>query len=143
MVQKLCDLIEARGLHDRLLVAAAKDDLVKDFRRRSRGKVATSAGATESRLFWAASRVGLTSLLPIAYDALQVPPTSGPLRVVDEKFVAAAHARGLHVHVWTIDEEHEMTRLLDLGVDGLMSDRPDRLMRVVRKARAEVSVQPP
>ena len=52
------------------------------------------------------------------------------LTVVDRAFVEAAHAHGLHVHVWTIDAPEEMHRLLDLGVDGVMTDRPDLLREV-------------
>jgi glycerophosphoryl diester phosphodiesterase len=136
MVEALWRLIEQKKLHDRLLVAAAHDALVREFRHVSSGTVATSAGASETRLFWAASRAGLTRLVPAPYDALQVPPHAGSLTVVDARFVRAAHARGLHVHVWTIDEADEMERLLALGVDGLMSDRPDVLGRVVAAARS-------
>jgi glycerophosphoryl diester phosphodiesterase len=132
MVSLLWRLIERRRLHDRLLVAASKDALVREFRRVSRGAVATSAGTNEARLFWAASRVGLTRLVPTPYDALQVPTGAGPMTVIDRRFVAAAHAAGLHVHAWTIDDCGEMRRLLALGVDGIMSDRPDRLIEVFK-----------
>jgi glycerophosphoryl diester phosphodiesterase len=71
----------------------------------------------------------------VQYDALQVPRRSGRLTIVDPAFIAAAHARGLHVHVWTIDEPDAMSELLDLGVDGIMTDRPDRLSEVL-SARA-------
>jgi glycerophosphoryl diester phosphodiesterase len=128
MVDALWRLIERRKLHDRLLVAAAVDRLVRAFRRACAGSVATSAGSNETRLFWAASRLGLARFVPTPYDALQVPPRSGPLTVVDRRFLAAAHDRGLHVHVWTIDEAEEMRRLLALGVDGIMSDRPALLV---------------
>jgi glycerophosphoryl diester phosphodiesterase len=57
-------------------------------------------------------------------DAAQVPVQQGPLTVVNERFVEKAHALGIMVHVWTIDEPIEMHRLLDLGVDGIMTDRP-------------------
>ena len=129
-------LVQRLELHDRVLVAAARDELVREFRRLSRGRVATSAGENETRRFFVASRVGATRLLRIDYDALQVPPRHGDVTVVDRRFVKAAHARGLDVHVWTIDDPAEMRGLLALGVDGLMSDRPDLLMDVVRDARA-------
>jgi len=65
-----------------------------------------------------------------AADAAQVPVSQGPIRVVDERFVARAHALGIKVHVWTIDDAAEMHRLLDLGVDGIMTDRPLVLRQV-------------
>jgi glycerophosphoryl diester phosphodiesterase len=63
--------------------------------------------------------------------ALQVPATQGDLVVVDERFVTAAHEHGLAVHVWTINDETEMARLLDLGVDGIISDLPTPLVALV------------
>jgi glycerophosphoryl diester phosphodiesterase len=59
-----------------------------------------------------------------AANVAQVPVSEGPITVVNEKFVAKAHALGIKVHVWTIDEPVEMHRLLDLGVDGIMTDKP-------------------
>lgn len=63
--------------------------------------------------------------------AAQVPPTSGPIPVVTERFVAWAHARGIAVHVWTINERTEMERLLDVGVDGIMTDDCELLKQVL------------
>ena len=54
-----------------------------------------------------------------------------PLTIVNESFVAAAHEQGLQVHVWTIDDPLEMTRLLDLGVDGIMTDKPKLLKNLL------------
>ena len=66
-------------------------------------------------------------------DALQLPEHAGRLRVVTPRLLALAHEVGLQVHVWTVDEMSEMDRLLDLGVDGLMSDRADVLSAVLRR----------
>lgn len=130
VVAAVVDFIEKRGLQDRLLVASFRDRLVREFRRHSGGRVATSAAQGEAVRFWLASRLRLERLLRIPYDALQVPTRYGSLTVVDRRFVEAAHRCGLEVHVWTVDEPGEMRRLLDMGVDGLMSDRPDLLLEV-------------
>jgi glycerophosphoryl diester phosphodiesterase len=58
-----------------------------------------------------------------AAGCTQVPVRQGRLRLVDRRFVEAAHRRGIGVHVWTIDDADEMGRLLDMGVDGIMTDR--------------------
>jgi len=69
----------------------------------------------------------------------QVPVRQGPLTVVNRRFVDAAHKLGIHVHVWTIDDPAEMERLLDLGVDGIMTDRP-RILRDVMERRGVWSI---
>ena len=63
--------------------------------------------------------------------AAQVPETQSGVPVVDRRFVRAAHARGLQVHVWTVNEPQRMHRLLDLGVDGIMTDHIDTLRKVL------------
>jgi glycerophosphoryl diester phosphodiesterase len=67
--------------------------------------------------------VGLRVRVPESVVAVQVPVHHGRLRVVDRRFLALAHRLGLQVHVWTIDDPDEMAGLLDLGVDGIMTDR--------------------
>jgi glycerophosphoryl diester phosphodiesterase len=64
-------------------------------------------------------------------DAYQVPPSVGGLTIVSRRFVEAAHAGGKQVHVWTINDPADMHHLLDLGVDGIVTDRPDLLSAVI------------
>jgi glycerophosphoryl diester phosphodiesterase len=73
---------------------------------------------------------------PFAGDLAQLPRRFGALTVVDAGLVRTAHAAGCEVHVWTVDEPAEMVELLDLGVDGLLTDRPD-LLREVLAARGQ------
>ncbi len=69
-------------------------------------------------------------------DALQIPPTYGDWRLVTAEVVARAHECGLVVDVWTVNDEPEMTTLLDMGADGILSDYPERLIRLIaRRAR--------
>jgi glycerophosphoryl diester phosphodiesterase len=93
-------------------------------------------------LCWSPAHAGVFRLwlkgwgLPVATDAcqmVQVPPAHMGIPVVTRRFVEAAHMRGVQVHVWTVDEEAEMERLLDLGVDALMTDRPTLLRAVLER----------
>jgi glycerophosphoryl diester phosphodiesterase len=72
-------------------------------------------------------------LVRIQAGCAQVPLQLGGRALVDERFIAAAHARDLQVHVWTVDTEEETTAMLDLGVDGVMTDRPAMLRDVLEK----------
>jgi glycerophosphoryl diester phosphodiesterase len=65
-----------------------------------------------------------------------VPTGARGVTLVDPRFVRAAHSRNIKVHVWTIDDRDEMVRLLDLGVDGIMTDRP-AVLREVLESRGE------
>lgn len=67
------------------------------------------------------------------FPMVQVPTDFHGVPIVTSRFVAAAHARAIQVHVWTVDEEAEMDRLLDLGVDALMTDRPSLLRAVLQR----------
>ncbi|MCA9658149.1 MAG: glycerophosphodiester phosphodiesterase [Myxococcales bacterium] len=125
--------IHHHRVHDRVLVASEHAPVVAAFRRLAKGRVATSAGASEILRFWLQTRLRAGPRRRPDFDALQVPATHGRLTVVDPAFVANAHRHGVDVHVWTIDEPAQMRRLLALGVDALMTDHPERLLAVLRE----------
>jgi glycerophosphoryl diester phosphodiesterase len=64
-------------------------------------------------------------------DALQIPPEHQGIRLATREIVAAAHRSGLEVHVWTINEQAEMEEMLSLGVDGIITDHPGRLLSLL------------
>jgi glycerophosphoryl diester phosphodiesterase len=105
---------------------------VERFRELSGGTVSTGASQREIEVFYCLSRLRLEFLLHPPYAALQVPVEHGGYEVVTRRFVKAAHSRGVRVDVWTIDEPEEMRRLLDLGADVIMTNRPEVLEEVLR-----------
>jgi glycerophosphoryl diester phosphodiesterase len=141
MVAALWRFIDEHHLHDRVLVASESTEVVREFRNLARGTVATSAGMREAFVFWLAVRAGLDALVPIEYDALQVPIRFGGLEVVTPAFVRAAHRRGVQVHVWTVDSLEQMGWLVDLGVDGIMTDQPPRLVELICERQLQPDVE--
>jgi glycerophosphoryl diester phosphodiesterase len=130
IVAPVCQLIRDHGMAVKVLVASFDDEIIKAFRRTC-PEVATTAGEDEVRLLYGLSLVYLGGLLSPAYEAVQVPEYSGNIHVLTQRFVDAAHGRNLQVHAWTINEVADMQRLLDLGVDGIITDYPDRLLRLL------------
>ncbi|HJV99488.1 MAG TPA: glycerophosphodiester phosphodiesterase [Arthrobacter sp.] len=138
-VRSLAAGIERHGLHDRVLVASFSDRRRRAVLKLLSRPVASSAGIATNVLFF------LLRPLPAAWlrrllraplkdiQALQVPVTYGAFRVVTPGYVRRAHGLGLMVHVWTVNDPAEMGRLLDLGVDGIMTDRADLLKQVQRE----------
>jgi glycerophosphoryl diester phosphodiesterase len=123
-------LREANALR-RAIVVSTPHATVKRFRKVSGGHVSTGGSKWEIGLFYVLSRLRLERLVRPAYDALQVPLRHRGILVVTPRFVRAAHARGVRVDAWTINQADEMRRLLDLGVDVIMTDRPDTLAEVL------------
>ncbi len=124
---------------DRVLVTSFSD------RRRVRalaaasaagGRPATSAGRLRIIGVVAAVALGSTMLVRRALrgiDALQVPERQGPVRIVTPRLIRAAHAHGVEVHVWTVNDADDMRRLIAWGVDGLVTDRTDRALDVIHR----------
>ena len=131
-IEPLARLIEHTGTHDRVCVASFSTARLQKVRALLGRRVATSLGASEVATLSLSAAAHLR-LPPRSRGAVaaQVPHRRGPMTVVSERFIDAAHRAGLAVHVWTIDEASEMRTLLDRGVDGIITDRPDVLRDVL------------
>ena len=131
--EALLRVIEEEGAAGRVLVASGKARPMRRFRRLSGGRVRTGASAREIAIFHYLSRSRLEGLIRPPYDALQVPTAYRRTPIVTPRFLEAAHGRGVRVDVWTIDDAAEMRRLLDLGADGIMTNRPEVLRGVLEE----------
>ena len=117
----------------RTLVASNDHAVVRRFRRASGGRIRTAASRREIAAFYLMSCSRLKALGRPAYDALQVPVEHKGIALVTPRFLGAAHSRDVRVDVWTINDAAEMRRLLDLGVDGVMTDRPGVLASLLEE----------
>ncbi|MFE4413777.1 glycerophosphodiester phosphodiesterase [Streptomyces sp. NPDC056821] len=129
-LRPLLDLIERTNAWDRVCVGSFSEARVIRAQRLAGPRLATSYG-TRGVLALRLRSWGLPAVPRRSAVAAQVPVSQYGVPVVDRRFVRTAHARGLHVHVWTINEPALMHRLLDLGVDGIMTDHIDTLRKVM------------
>jgi glycerophosphoryl diester phosphodiesterase len=122
----LCALIQEHEATERVLAASFSHLALQQFRAVCPG-VATSASEDEVRAFFTLNLAFLGPTYSPEFHALQVPEQRNGMRVLTPGFVRAAHGRGLEVNAWTINEESNMQRMRELGVDGIITDYPDRL----------------
>lgn len=129
-VVPIAEAIRRAAALDRVCVGSFQEARVRRLRELLGAELCWSPGPLGVFRVWATGH-GLPLGAPDC-AALQVPTHFRGIPLVTRKLVRAAHARGLQVHVWTVDKREEMERLLDLGVDGLMTDRPTLLRDVLR-----------
>ena len=129
----LCDALTAHQQLDRVIVGSFYDRSLQLFREQCPG-VATSAGPGSVRMLVALNWVGLGSLLSPSYQALQIPEAHNGLAIASPSLLKAAALRGLNVQLWTINEQPDMRRLLDLGAHALITDYPDRALQVLGRS---------
>ena len=120
-VGPLAILLDRVGAWERVCIGSFSDRRVRRIRALGRGRACTSMGPRAVTL----ARLSATSgVMPrLGAHCIQVPIRRGPIPIVTRRFVEAAHRAGLPVQVWTINDEATINDLLDLGVDGIMSDR--------------------
>jgi glycerophosphoryl diester phosphodiesterase len=116
------EAIRRSGAADRVLLASFSDARLATLRRLAGPAVATSLGMRAVARLRLVSLYGGRVRLPVSAVAAQVPVSHGRFPVVDRRFLRCCHRSGLQVHVWTVDSPAEIDRLLDLGVDGIMTD---------------------
>ncbi len=141
VVEPLIETLRQTGAIDRVCVTSFSDRRLIRIRRALGPELCTALGPAGVSSLRASSVLPLTLSVPAAaplarFGAVQVPLRKGWMPLVDRRLVAAAHRAGLQVHVWTIDDETTMARLLDLGVDGIMTDRPGVLKALLERRHA-------
>lgn len=137
-VAAVARLIEKHQAHDRVLVASFSDlRRLRVLRKLSR-PAASSGGALSVALLLLLGPLGLSPLIRrlARIDCVQVPLRRGPLTVVTPAFIRRCHRAGIQVHVWTLNTEPAIEAVLELGVDGVMTDRADILARVLSARNA-------
>ncbi len=126
----LCQLIQAYGKESEVLVVSSKDEAISAFRSACPA-VATGASENEVRLFFGLNTAFLGAVYQPRMDSFQIPEYSGNIHVLTERFVRTAHRQNVRIDVWTVDEVDGMERMIALGVDGIITNRPDLLLELL------------
>ncbi|MGH2755881.1 MAG: glycerophosphodiester phosphodiesterase [Actinomycetota bacterium] len=133
--QDLAALLAEFGRTDDTIVVSFLDNAVEAFKLFA-PDVNTATGTAETGLFWASTQGPAPGAPNPRHQALQVPIVFNGITVVTPEFVEEAHQNGLAVHVWTINDRTEMEWLIEIGVDGIMTDRPTLLEEVLGAAES-------
>ncbi len=130
----LCSLLRAHGLAARAIVASASRTNLDNFRTIC-PEVATSGSFSEVTKFLVYQKSGLGGSYTPAMNAIQTPVKLRSFDFITADYIEKAHRLNLQIHVWTINDPDEMKRLIDLGVDGIMTDYPERLLTLLQSTR--------
>lgn len=134
--QELAEMLAEFDRTEDTIVVSFSDAAVETFKVHA-PDVHTATATGETAAFWASAQGPLPGAPNPRYQALQVPMTQNGIPIVTPKFVEKAHANGLAVHVWTINDRPLMEQLIALGVDGIMTDRPELLEEILHGAKAK------
>jgi glycerophosphoryl diester phosphodiesterase len=136
VAQRFCETLQRFDMLDKTIVASFHGAALTAFHAAC-PQTPISATSGEVALFTLLHLFHLDAAYIEPPLAFQMPERLGPLQVVDPRFVESLHARHVQLHVWTVNREEAMRRLIDLGVDGLITDYPDRLLHVLKRRQPE------
>ena len=129
-------LIERHGRADRTLLTAGEDPIMQDLRRAvAASRIRPALGASLGEILAVIASALRGEAMPQDVMALQIPAQFGGRPLVTASVLDHAHAHAVEVHVWTINDLAEIEALLDLGVDGIVTDHPGRMARWLRDDR--------
>lgn len=126
------NLIRQHNMTNQVLVASFDSGTLRTFRKQF-PEIATSAGFTEGLLYYTLSRLHLSNAYRPNTHALQIPKKLGPLNTTHPAFLSAAQQHNLKIHYWTVNQPHVMETFIDLGIDGIITIYPDRLIQLLEK----------
>ena len=131
----LCDLIREYNMQDKVVIASFHDEAMANFRTTC-PEVATSASRGEVTKFVVLGKVFLSGLVKPGYESIQPPwnpKDSKNIPVMTKRFIRESHAKNVAVEPWTVDDPDLMRQYIEWGVDGIMTDRPDLMMEVLKE----------
>ena len=132
IIQNLCNLIKEYKIEDKVLIGSFIDGVLNEFRAEC-PEVATSAGRDESMLYYRLNSFHLGWLYSPSIDVFEIPEFYKKTHVINEQLITGLHKKNIPIYVWKVNEKEDMKRFIKLGVDGIITDYPDRLAGILNK----------
>jgi len=133
MAKKLWELIQKYHMEDKIYISSFDQTILIAFNHYAKGRVAISGGRQEVTKFVIFQKFLLRDLYQPHVDAFQLPTASSGFDLTDKKVIDGAHRLGMQIDYWTIDDPKIMKKLIDLGADGIQTNRPDLLLKLLNK----------
>jgi glycerophosphoryl diester phosphodiesterase len=138
----LCDLIRKYSMQNKVVIASFHDEAMQNFREAC-PEVATSASRGEVTKFVLLGKVFLSGLVAPQYESIQPPynpSESMNIPIMTKRFIREAHAKNIKVEPWTVDNPQLMKQYIEWGVDGIMTDRPDLMIEVLKELASDLTL---
>ena len=131
---QLCRLITDYHLESQALVASTHGNRLKEFRQYC-PNVETSMSIGESIIFKINSLFRILFWVKTKTKTIQVPPRIGKIDLVTKNFIRKAHKKNIKVQIWTVNKEEDMLHFINLGIDGIITDKPDKLLKILERKK--------
>jgi glycerophosphoryl diester phosphodiesterase len=133
--KKVAKLIKDYNLKKRVIVGSFNDNSLKRFANRTKGKVPIGTGIRTLKYYIFLHKVHLDRLYPLNRHAVQIPVKVGSVNLATKRFVETLRERKIAIHYWTINDVDTMKKLIDINVDGIITDYPNKLLKIVGESK--------
>ncbi|MGG4490896.1 glycerophosphodiester phosphodiesterase [Metabacillus idriensis] len=132
LADKMAGLIQKHNMTDKVIIASFYDEVLNYFIEASEGKIPVSSPSEATRNFVLAHKLFVDSLIPMnKYTAVQIPMRASGLDLTAERIIKSLHKRNIAVQYWTINDEDSVRKLVEIGADGIMTDHPNIVKKVL------------
>lgn len=129
----LKDMLEQADLGEEVVVAAFDDEILTHFYDISNGEILISTSEDKTRTLVLTAITGVDNVYKPKAALTQIPTEGGGFNLTTKRIVNAIHRRNMAVQYWTINDKEEMRELIELGADGLITDRPDLMIELLKE----------
>ncbi|TFB14152.1 glycerophosphodiester phosphodiesterase [Filobacillus milosensis] len=133
IAEKLWELIREYEMEDKVMVASFDQEIIDRFNKLAKGRVALGTGEQSAFNFVITHKLFVRNLFRPTGHALQLPLKNKYFQFFEDDVIEGAHRLGMDVHYWTINDSDKMRELVDAGVDGIITDRPDVLINLLEE----------